>query len=82
MARRKPEPTAVKKLEGNPGNPTFYPVVYGLKDDEIIFKWLRMNMWVSSTTSWIPDAERVRPASAGLFFVCIIYTTMEGFMIY
>ena len=24
--------------------------------DEITFKWLRMNMWVSSTTSWIPDA--------------------------
>ena len=24
--------------------------------DEITFKWLRMNMWVSSTTSWIPDS--------------------------
>lgn len=85
---------AVDILEGRRVDPTFYPVVYGLKDDEdwedeanwykvnpslgytvdierlrdayreakqnpadeITFKWLRMNMWVSSTTSWIPDA--------------------------
>lgn len=84
---------AVDILEGRRVDPTFYPVVYGLKDDEdwedeanwykvnpslgytvdierlrdayreakqnpadeITFKWLRMNMWVSSTTSWIPD---------------------------
>ncbi len=75
-------------------DPTFYPVVYGLKDDEdwedeanwykvnpsmgytvdierlsdayreakqnpadeVTFKWLRLNMWVSSTVAWIPDA--------------------------
>ena len=85
---------AVDILEGRRVDPTFYPVVYGLKDDEdwedeanwykvnpslgytvdierlrdayreakanpadeVTFKWLRMNMWVSSTTSWIPDA--------------------------
>ena len=85
---------AVDVLEGRRVDPTFYPVVYGLKDDEdwedeanwykvnpslgytvdierlrdayreakqnpadeITFKWLHMNMWVSSTTSWIPDA--------------------------
>ena len=85
---------AVDILEGRRVDPTFYPVVYGLKDDEdwedeanwykvnpslgytvdierlrdayreakqnpadeITFKWLRMNMWVSSTTAWIPDA--------------------------
>ena len=85
---------AVDILEGRRVDPTFYPVVYGLKDDEdwedeanwykvnpslgytvdierlrdayreakqnpadeITFKWLRMNMWVSSTTSWITDA--------------------------
>ena len=85
---------AVDILEGRRVDPTFYPVVYGLKDDEdwedeanwykvnpslgytvdierlrdayreakqnpadeITFKWLRMNMWVSSATSWIPDA--------------------------
>ena len=84
---------AIDILEGRRVDPTFYPVVYGLKDDEdwedeanwykvnpslgytvdierlrdayreakqnpadeITFKWLRMNMWVSSTTSWIPD---------------------------
>ena len=72
-------------------DPTFYPVVYGLKDDEdwedeknwykvnpslgytvdierlrdayreakqnpadeVTFKWLRLNMWVSSTVAWI-----------------------------
>lgn len=85
---------AVDILEGRRVDPTFYPVVYGLKDDEdwedeanwykvnpslgytvdierlrdayreakvnpadeITFKWLRMNMWVNSTTAWIPDA--------------------------
>ena len=89
---------AVDILEGRRVDPTFYPVVYGLKDDEdwedeanwykvnpslgytvdierlrdayreakqnpadeITFKWLRMNMWVSSTTAWIPDAIYVR----------------------
>ena len=24
--------------------------------DEVTFKWLRLNMWVSSTVAWIPDA--------------------------
>ena len=81
-------------LEGRRVDPTFYPVVYGLKDDEdwedeanwykvnpslgytvdierlrdayreakqnpadeVTFKWLRLNMWVSSTVAWIPDA--------------------------
>ena len=85
---------AVDILEGRRVDPTFYPVVYGLKDDEdwedeanwykvnpslgytvdierlrdayreakqnpadeVTFKWLRMNMWVSSTVAWIPDA--------------------------
>lgn len=85
---------AIDIIEGRRVDPTFYPVIYGLKDDEdwedeanwykvnpslgytvdierlrdayreakqnpadeITFKWLRMNMWVSSTTSWIPDA--------------------------
>ena len=85
---------AIDILEGRRVDPTFYPVVYGLKDDEgwedeanwykvnpslgytvdierlrdayreakqnpadeMTFKWIRMNMWVSSTTSWIPDA--------------------------
>lgn len=85
---------AIDILEGRRVDPTFYPVVYELKDDEdwedeanwykvnpslgytvdierlrdayreakqnpadeITFKWLRMNMWVSSTISWIPDA--------------------------
>ena len=89
---------AVDILEGRRVDPTFYPVVYGLKDDEdwedeanwykvnpslgytvdierlrdayreakqnpadeITFKWLRMNMWVSSTTAWIPDAIYMR----------------------
>ena len=79
-------------------DPTFYPVVYGLKDDEdwedeenwykvnpslgytvdierlrdayreakqnpadeVTFKWLRCNMWVSSTVAWIPDAIYMR----------------------
>ena len=85
---------AVDILEGRRVDPTFYPVVYGLKDDEdwedeanwykvnpslgytvdierlrdayreakrnpadeLTFKWLRLNMWVSSTVAWIPDA--------------------------
>lgn len=85
---------AVDILEGRRVDPTFYPVVYGLKDDEdwedeanwykvnpslgytvdierlrdayreakqnpadeVTFKWLRLNMWVSSTVVWIPDA--------------------------
>ncbi|MCI5621678.1 MAG: terminase large subunit [Lachnospiraceae bacterium] len=89
---------AVDILEGRRVDPTFYPVVYGLKDDEdwedeanwykvnpslgytvdierlrdayreakqnpadeITFKWLRMNMWVSSTTALIPDAIYMR----------------------
>lgn len=89
---------AIDILEGRRVDPTFYPVVYGLKDDEdwedeanwykvnpslgytvdierlrdayreakqnpadeITFKWLRMNMWVSSTTAWIPDAIYMR----------------------
>lgn len=89
---------AVDILEGRRVDPTFYPVVYGLKDDEdwedeanwykvnpslgytvdierlrdayreakqnpadeITFKWLRMNMWVSNTTAWIPDAIYMR----------------------
>ena len=89
---------AVDILEGRRVDPTFYPVVYGLKDDEdwedeanwykvnpslgytvdierlrdayreakqnpadeITFKWLRLNMWVSSTTAWIPDAIYMR----------------------
>ena len=84
---------AVDILEGRRVDPTFYPVVYGLKDDEdwedeanwykvnrslgytvdierlrdayreakqnpadeVTFRWLRMNQWVSSTTAWIPD---------------------------
>ena len=91
---------AVDILEGRRVDPTFYPVVYGLKDDEdwedeanwykvnpslgytvdierlrdayreakqnpakeINFKWLRMNMWVNSTTAWIPDAIFMRGA--------------------
>lgn len=89
---------AVDILEGRRVDPTFYPVVYGLKDDEdwedeenwykvnpslgytvdierlrdayreakqnpadeITFKWLRCNMWVSSTAAWIPDAIYMR----------------------
>ena len=89
---------AVDILEGRRVDPTFYPVVYGLKDDEdwedeanwykvnpslgytvdverlrdayreakqnpadeITFKWLRCNMWVSSTVGWIPDAIYMR----------------------
>ena len=85
---------AVDILEGRRVDPTFYPVVCGLKDDEdwedeanwykvnpslgytvdierlrdayreakqnpadeVTFKWLRLNMWVSSTVAWIPDA--------------------------
>lgn len=85
---------AVDILGGRRVDPTFYPVVYGLKDDEdwedeanwykvnpslgytvdierlrdayreakqnpadeVTFKWLRLNMWVSSTVAWIPDA--------------------------
>ena len=84
---------AVDILEGRRVDPTFYPVVYGLKDDEdwedeanwykvnpslgytvdierlrdayreakqnpadeVTFKWLLFNMWVSSKTAWIPD---------------------------
>ena len=89
---------AVDILEGRRVDPTFYPVVYGLKDDEdwedeanwykvnpslgytvdierlrdacreakqnpadeITFKWLRCNMWVSSTVARIPDAIYMR----------------------
>ena len=89
---------AVDILEGRRVDPTFYPVVYGLKDDEdwedeanwykvnpslgytvdierlrdayreakqnpadeITFKWLRCNMWVSSTVAWIPEAIYMR----------------------
>ena len=89
---------AVDILEGRRVDPTFYPVVYGLKDDEdwedeanwykvnpslgytvdierlrdayreakqnpadeITFKWLRCNMWVSSTVAWIPDVIYMR----------------------
>lgn len=85
---------AVDILESRRVDPTFYPVVYGLKDDEdwedeanwykvnpslgytvdierlrdayreakqnpadeVTFKWLRLNMWVSSAVAWIPDA--------------------------
>lgn len=85
---------AVDILEGRRVDPTFYPVVYGLKDDEdwedeanwykvnpslgytvdierlrdayreakqnpadeVTFKWLRLDMWISSTTVWIPDS--------------------------
>lgn len=84
---------AVDILEGRRVDPTFYPVVYGLKDDEdwedeanwykvnpslgytvdierlrdayreakqnpadeVTFKWLRCNMWVSSAVAWIPE---------------------------
>ena len=91
---------AVDILEGRRVDPTFYPVVYGLKDDEdwedeanwykvnpslgytvdierlrdayreakqnpadeITFKWLRLNMWVSSATAWIPDAVFMKGA--------------------
>lgn len=28
--------------------------------DEVTFKWLRCNMWVSSTVAWIPDAIYMR----------------------
>ena len=89
---------AIDILEGRREDPTFYPVVYGLKDDEdredeanwykvnpslgytvdierlrdayreakqnpadeITFKWLRMNMWVSDKTAWIPDQIYMR----------------------
>lgn len=89
---------AVDILEGRRVDPTFYPVVYGLKDDEdwedeenwykvnpslgytvdierlrdayreakqnpadeVTFKWLRCNIWVSSTVAWIPDAIYMR----------------------
>ena len=89
---------AVDILEGRRVDPTFYPVGYGLKDDddwedeanwykvnpslgytvdierlrdayreakqnpadEVTFKWLRCNMWVSSTVAWIPDAIYMR----------------------
>ena len=89
---------AVDILEGRRVDPTFYPVVYGLNDDEdwedeanwykvnpslgytvdierlrdayreakqnpadeVTFKWLRCNMWVSSTVAWIPDAIYMR----------------------
>lgn len=89
---------AVDILEGRRVDSTFYPVVYGLKDDEdwedeenwykvnpslgytvdierlrdayreakqnpadeVTFKWLRCNMWVSSTVAWIPDAIYMR----------------------
>ena len=89
---------AVDILEGRRVDPTFYPVVCGLKDDEdwedeanwykvnpslgytvdierlrdayreakqnpadeVTFKWLRCNMWVSSTVAWIPDAIYMR----------------------
>ena len=89
---------AVDILEGRRVDPTFYPVVYGLKvdedwedeanwykvnpslgytvdierlrdaygeakqnpADEVTFKWLRCNMWVSSTVAWIPDAIYMR----------------------
>ncbi|MCD8108767.1 MAG: terminase large subunit [Clostridiales bacterium] len=80
-------------LNGRRIDPTFYPVVYSLGDDEdwedeknwykinpsldytvkidrlrdafreakqnpadeVTFRWLRLNQWVSSTTAWIPD---------------------------
>ncbi|MCD8347468.1 MAG: terminase large subunit [Lachnospiraceae bacterium] len=80
-------------LAGKRVDPTFYPVVYSLGDDEdwedeknwyrcnpslgqtikidrlrdafreakqnpadeVTFRWLRLNQWVSSTTAWIPD---------------------------
>ena len=89
---------AVDILEGRRVDPTFYPVVYGLKDgedwedeanwykvnpslgytvdierlrdayreakqnpaDEITFKWLRCNMWVSAKTAWITDQIYMR----------------------
>lgn len=84
---------AVDILNGRKVDPAFYPVVYGLADDEdwtdeknwykvnpslgytveidrlrdafreaqdnpadeVTFRWLRLNQWVSSTTAWIPD---------------------------
>lgn len=89
---------AVDILEGRRVDPTFYPVVYCLKDDEdwtdeanwykvnpslgytvqidrmrdafreaqqnpadeVTFRWLRLNQWVSSTTAWIPDQIYMR----------------------
>ena len=84
---------ALDILNGRREDPTFYPVVYGLADDEdwtdeknwykvnpslgytveidrlrdafreaqqnpadeVTFRWLRLNQWVSSTVAWIPD---------------------------
>ena len=40
-------------LSGQRVDHTFYPVVYGLED--AVFKQLRLNMWVSSTTAFIPE---------------------------
>ena len=31
--------------------------------DEMTFKWLRLNMWVSSTTAWIPDQVFMKGAT-------------------
>ena len=101
---------ALDILEGRRVDPTFYPVVYGLKDDEdwedeknwykvnpslgytvdierlrdayreakqnpadeVTFKWLRLNMWVSSTVAWIPDAIFMKGAEE------IDMTALEG----
>lgn len=84
---------ALDILNGRREDPTFYPVVYGMADDEdwtdeknwykvnpslgytveidrlrdafreaqqnpadeVTFRWLRLNQWVSSTVAWIPD---------------------------
>lgn len=84
---------ALDILNGRREDPTFYPVVYRLADDEdwtdeknwykvnpslgytveidrlrdafreaqqnpadeVTFRWLRLNQWVSSTVAWIPD---------------------------
>lgn len=84
---------AVDLLNGRRVDPSFYPVVYSLGDDEdwedeknwykinpsldytvkidrlrdafreakqnpadeVTFRWLRLNQWISSTTAWIPD---------------------------
>lgn len=91
---------AVDILSGRRYDPTFYPVVYSLGDDEdwedeanwykvnpslgytvdierlrdafreakqnpadeLTFRWLRLNQWVSSTVAWIPDATYMKGA--------------------
>ena len=60
---KEPRPKGYPKLKNYKPSQFMLPTSrYDKKNpaDEITFKWLRCNMWVSSTVAWIPDAIYMR----------------------